>query len=70
MLEKEEIKELIEEIKRGVEDTAIGSISRIDFKDYASYKADIENELQQLNLLDKIEIEYNFMGISIKYKRA
>ena len=70
MLEKEEIKELIEEIKRGVEDTAIGSISRIDFKDYASHKADIENELQQLNLFDKIEIEYNFMGISIKYKRA
>ena len=70
MLEKEEIKELIEEIKRGVEDTAIDSISRIDFKDYASHKTDIENELQQLNLLDKIEIEYNFMGISIKYKRA
>lgn len=70
MLEQKEIKELIEEIKRGAEDKGVGGFSHIDFKDYKSHKEEIESELQKLDLLDKVEIEYNFMGIHIEYKRA
>ena len=67
---KKEVEELLNEVKRGYEDEMVGSFSHIDFKDYTTQKQAIEDGLKALGLSEVVEVEYNFMGITINYKRG
>ena len=63
-----DIDDLIKETKQAWADQMVGSIARIDFKDYSPFKKYLESGLEDLKI--KAVIDYSFLGIKIDFIRS